>query len=514
MFSERPRLILAAVMMTALCLATIQLGSRPLWLDEATTFYRSQLPVLELVEDSARNKHSPLYFLMMKGWLTLGDSEFWMRFFSVLCFVLTVPVVYVIGCTLSGRRAGLYAASLTATAPFLIHHAQTARMYTMLTLFCSLALMSAALLISRQSDQPPPVIGAGLRRLWRGKAVRLSAIRTFVRDDDLLWLAYIVAVLGAMFTHNTAAVLPVVTMLIFLVAIAAAPRFRWLRLRNLVIANLVVLAVYAFWIPGLLSNAEGIKQWMGWPVPTTLLKVYANLYFPEVAVVLVALCALALWGWRRRPDWRWLGFILLGTAALPLMLLVVSAVFRPVFFNRTIIWTSIPFFVACAAGLARLPVGLRYLFLAGLLLVNLYAVVRDYSRDIYEPWDEMMEALAEVAADEAAVVLCPHLIVHPFNYYWRDDEREIAVFSRVSNEEAEPFLESAGGEVEGWQRVGERRDLAGLFDEYAELWMAVREDHIFHYCASTSFPGQGQLVSDRRFGHFLRLLGYARHAED
>jgi len=75
MFSKRPRLILAAVMMAALCLTTIQLDSRPLWLDEAGTFYRSHLPILELIEDSARNKHSPFYFLMMKGWLTLGTAS-------------------------------------------------------------------------------------------------------------------------------------------------------------------------------------------------------------------------------------------------------------------------------------------------------------------------------------------------------------------------------------------------------------------------------------------------------
>jgi len=168
MFSKRPRLVLAAVMMTALCLATIQLGSRPLWLDEAVTWHWAQLPVPELVEESTRHRHNAFYFLMMKGWLTLGDSEFWMRFFSALCFTLTVPVVYVIGRTLSSRRAGLYAASLTATAPFLLHHAQEARMYALLTLFCSLALMSAALLISRQSDQ-------------QGSAVRLPKVRTTVR---------------------------------------------------------------------------------------------------------------------------------------------------------------------------------------------------------------------------------------------------------------------------------------------------------------------------------------------
>jgi len=222
-----------------------------------------------------------------------------------------------------------------------------------------------------------------------------------------------------------------------------------------------------------------------------LLKVYANLYFPQVAVVPVSLCIFALWGWRRRPDWRWLGFVLLGTAALPLMLLVVSEVFRAVFFNRTIIWTAVPFFVACGAGLARLPVGLRYLFLAGLLVFNLYAVVRDYSRDIYEPWDEMVEALAEVAADEAAVVLCPNFTVSSFNYYWRDYEREMTVFSRLSNEKVRPFLESAGGEVSRWPRLGEWHDLVGLFDEYAELWMAVREDHIYHHCDAAAFPRRG-----------------------
>ncbi len=184
--SQRTRLILmlAAAVIIAACLAAIRLDHESLWLDETLTWYRAHLPIPKLVEDSVRRGHNPFYFLLMKVWLSLGDSEFWMRFLSVLCFVFTVPVVYVIGRTVGNRRAGLYAVALVITAPFLMRYAREARMYALLTFFCSLALMSAALLISRQSDQPPPVIGAGLRRLWRqwrGSAVRLPIIRTIVQ---------------------------------------------------------------------------------------------------------------------------------------------------------------------------------------------------------------------------------------------------------------------------------------------------------------------------------------------
>jgi len=325
-----------------------------------------------------------------------------------------------------------------------------------------------------------------------------------------------------MLTHNTAVVLPVVTTLIFLVAIAAAPRFRWLRLRNLVIVNLAVLALYVFWIPALLNSAEYLAQWHPASISfrqiyVTFRTVYANQHLAQ-AVVLAGLWAAALWGWRRRPDWRWFAFALLGTVALPLMLLVASAVYRPVFFPRTIIWTAVPFFVACGVGLARLRhAGLRYLFLAGLLLVNLYGVAQEYSRAVDEPWDEMTGALAEAAADEAAVVLCPNYNFSPFNYYWRDDEREMAIFGRQPNMKVRRFLESAGSEVSRWWRMGERRDLAGLFDEYAELWVVDRESDYAPQCdvvaLPAAFPGQGRLISERQFGR-LRLLGYARHAED
>ena len=218
MFAKRTQLILAAAMVTALCLACIRLGERAIWLDEATAFRQAHWPISSIL---VQPDNAPLHYLILWVWLKFGDSEFWFRFSSVLCFVFTVPVVYAIGRTLHGRRAGLYAAWLAATAPFLIRYAQEARMYALLTLLCSLALLSAALIISKQSDRRPPAIGAGLWSRWRQSGRPLSSR---IWGDDLLWGLYIATVLGGMLTHHAAVALPAVTTLIFLAAIAAEPR--------------------------------------------------------------------------------------------------------------------------------------------------------------------------------------------------------------------------------------------------------------------------------------------------
>ena len=492
-------LVPTAITMAAAGLATFRLGYEPLWTDEAWTFFKAHQSIPEMAV--IYSIHNPFYYVVMKIWLSFGDSEFWMRLSSMLCFTLTVPVVYVIGRTVSGRRAGLYAACLAATAPFLIHHAQNARMYAMLTLFCSLALMSVALIISRQSGRPPPIIGSGLRGQWhrwrRGAAVSRSC-----GGEDVLWAVYIVAVFGGMISHNTAILLPVVTTLIFLVAIAAAPRFRWLRLRNLIYANTVVLVLYVFFVPLLLSDIENIgKQYTPISISLETIRwvfrwVYGNKHLPVQAVALSALCVLALWGWRRRGDWRWFGFTLIGALGLPLMLLAASAVFKPIFVPRIIIWASIPFYVGCAVGIGWLPnAGLRRVVLVGLLVCNLYGVLNEYE-SIREPWDEVAQVVAKVVSSDDAVVLCNKHGAKSFNYYWRRHGRELSVFGGEIWKDklflVRPYLEAAGGEVSKWLQLGdEPHTLEALLNDYSGLWIIVRN---YNRCGSTALR---DLLSDR-----------------
>ena len=521
MFAKRPRLILAAAMVTALCLACIRLGERAIWLDEALTFHIAHQPMPEFAIYVQLDWHPFLHYLFMWVWLKFGDSEFWFRFSSVLCFVLTVPVVYVMGRAVGGRRAGLYAAWLAATAPFLIRYAQEARMYALLTLLCSLALMCAALIISRQSGRPPS-IGAGLLGRARQSGHGWG--------EDLLWGLYIISVLGAMLTQHTSILLPAIISFIFLVAIAAEPRFRRRRLWNLIIANAAIFALYAASIPELLDSfndavTRSPPQLLTWRFRMALITVYGNEHLHDQAAAMAALSLIALWGWRRRKDWRWIGFALIGSTALPLALAALALVSSGTAFQpRIFIWAAIPFIVACAAGIARLPwAGLRRVVLAGLLLGNLYGVLNAHLLpELYlgpgdEPWHRVARNLAEAVPNDGAVLLCPHFIVQPFNYYWRRYPRElVAVFSGVNmtkDKAVVPLLASAHGQVSQWRQLtGNPRDLASLFDDYAELWIVgFPSDNLS--CVSPALRAvlaeHGRLMVERDFGK-IKLLGYAR----
>ena len=525
MFSKRPRLILAAAMVTALCLACIRLGERAIWLDEALTFYIAHQPIPEFAVSVQMDWHPFLHYLFMWVWLKFGDSEFWFRFSSVLCFALTVPVVYVMGRAVGGWRAGLYAAWLAATAPFLIRYAQEARMYALLTLLCSLALMCAVLIISRQSGRPPPAIGAGLLGRVRQSGRSISG---YGWGDDLLWGPYIVSVLGAMLTQHTSILLPVIISFIFLVAIAADARFRRRRLWNLIIANAAILALYALNIPELLASfnqavTRSPPQLSFWRFRMALLTVYGNEHLHSQAAAMAALSLIALWGWRRRQDWGWIGFALIGSIAMPLTLAALALISSGTAFQpRIFIWAAIPFIVTCAVGIARLPwSGLRRVVLAGLLLGNLYGVLNAhllpelYEGPRNEPWDRVAQSLAGAVADDGAVLLCPHYIVQPFNYYWRRHPRElVAVFSGVdmTDKATAPMLTSAHGQVSQWRLTGNHRDLTSLLDDYAELWIVGHPSDNLS-CVSPALRDvlaeRGRLGTERDFGK-IKLLGWVR----
>ena len=87
----------------------------------------------------------PLYYAIAWVWTQLiGTGEFGLRSLSAVAGVATVPVAYLIGVELRGRRAGLMAAALVAVNPMLLWYSQEARAYALLALFCALSLLYCA----------------------------------------------------------------------------------------------------------------------------------------------------------------------------------------------------------------------------------------------------------------------------------------------------------------------------------------------------------------------------------
>lgn len=84
----------------------------------------------------------PLYYALAWLWTQMtGTGEFGLRSFSALAGVLTVPVVFLLGNELRGRRTGIVAAALVAVNPMLVWYSQEGRSYALLVLLTTLSLL-------------------------------------------------------------------------------------------------------------------------------------------------------------------------------------------------------------------------------------------------------------------------------------------------------------------------------------------------------------------------------------
>ena len=84
----------------------------------------------------------PLYYLFAWAWSHLfGVREVGLRSLSALFGTATVPVAYLAGRELLGRRTGLAVAAIVAVNPILVWYSQDARAYALLVLFSTAALV-------------------------------------------------------------------------------------------------------------------------------------------------------------------------------------------------------------------------------------------------------------------------------------------------------------------------------------------------------------------------------------
>ena len=108
-----------------------------------------------LHEVRASESTPPLYYALAWGWAKLfGTGEAGLRSLSALFGAATIPLAYLIGRELAGRRAGLIATAMVAVNPMLIWYSQEARAYSLLVLLtaASLFFLLRALRNARSTD--------------------------------------------------------------------------------------------------------------------------------------------------------------------------------------------------------------------------------------------------------------------------------------------------------------------------------------------------------------------------
>lgn len=120
------------ILLLAFALSFFNLGAR--------TFHGDELGSIGDATDLTRNPQALEYFLPLRLWLQLGESEFWLRSLSAFFVASLVAVIFVIARNLFGYKTALIAGVLTASSPFIMTYAQQVRFYTLYLFAASVSL--------------------------------------------------------------------------------------------------------------------------------------------------------------------------------------------------------------------------------------------------------------------------------------------------------------------------------------------------------------------------------------
>jgi 4-amino-4-deoxy-L-arabinose transferase-like glycosyltransferase len=385
--TPEPRWILptvAAATALVTCLGLWQIGAPSIWLDEAVSVFSTRVdwwpPWTSLDEGAVR--YASLYYLLLAGWMAMGDSEAVVRSLSLLFAALTIPVAFLLIRDLVGSRVAALASLLLAFNPAVIEYAQAARNYSLLLLLTTLASLLFVRLASRAT-----AARAGLYGLVVG-------------------LTLYAHIFGALTVLAHVAVLPRVHGRIAVRHIGVALAAGLLVALPLLVSMWNVGFGGVEWIPAL--DVE-------WGVQTVVAAVGRE---PLAWGVLVALpfgVASLLTGGGHR-DWR--RWLLLALFLVPVLVPLIGSIVRPMFLARYLTPALVPLLAIVAYGITALP-GRANRILATIILVTLsVAGLPGYYADAEkEDWRSAAgDVLAEADANDAIVFHAPY-VRQPFEYY-------------------------------------------------------------------------------------------------
>jgi len=312
---------LAALVIIAAWLQFHALATKSFWFDEGASVELARLDWYNFFRLLWRREaNMSLYYLLLRGWLHFGGSEYFVRSLSVLPTLATIPVVYQTGRQLYDRRVGLIAATLLSCNAYQIRYAQEARSYSLYTFLCALS----SLLFVANVFEP-----SARRRTWH---IVISALAVYAHFYSGLILAAQLFSLRFIEPRR----------------IPPDSKKQWQRIGIAIFPAILFAA----------TTGVGPLNWIHRPGPRDLYEYYEHMA-GNGGWLLLLLCGLGCAAaiapfWRRilrrnSPREVWRTQFLLLWLLLPIATTVTVSMVRPMFVARYFV-ACLPAFVLIAAG--------------------------------------------------------------------------------------------------------------------------------------------------------------------
>ena len=381
------------------------IAAKSLWLDEGSSITMARLDWFNLLRILWRREmNMVLYYLLLRGWLHLGDSVTWIRGLSVVFATAAIPAIFLLGRKMVGTGFGLVSALLLSINAFQVRYAQEVRSYSLLVL---LVIISSYWFVS--------ALESGRRRDWN-------------------W--YIVTSALAIYAHFFA-VLVVISHWVALrimgrIEPTRLPADRSIGFRRA--AKLIALWTLPIWI-FIATTGAGPIAWIPRPglndIVGLLKKLSGNAEAALLILYLVAVIAGLYAGAKaikqRREEGR--SYIILACWFLvPLLIVLLVSIARPVFAPRYLM-ISLPAWVMLAAsGIASLrPRFVTPLILAAIIWLGIEGIRSYYVIDFDIGRNDVRSATSYILSHSEpsdGIVFYTVSTRFPYDYYAAHSEAE------------------------------------------------------------------------------------------
>ena len=447
------------------------LDNKGMWLDETFSVWLANHSIGDMLQWIVKiDQHPPLYYLLLHFWMGFkGDAPHHVRLLSVLFSTGTIPMIYLIGKRMSGWVMGLAAALILALSPFHIYFAQETRMYTLLTFNAAAAIYALVrLLTDPRSVRPIGIQFWEYLRAWRtsgqvgpdtkeefsykDKLRNQTGWRAWISrhrclpirsiETDLAWVAFIVFSAATMLTHNTAVLFPLATNIFVLGLMlfqrkkksGTQPAFQVPSLGNWTKAQIGIFILWSPWLFNFIKQAGAVYQRFWIPEPTWDDVIQVIKSFLNASAPLPTSISMLIWSWyvlvlcfglvhyRKRVSYF---LFLVALFAIPFLGELIVSIRRPIFWDRTLIWTTIPLFLILAAGAAQLRFRLFIIGVVGILgTINLFSAADYYRFYQKEDWFTAAGYVANFAEKDDLILFNSNFVEIPFDYYFKTYENQ------------------------------------------------------------------------------------------
>lgn len=477
----------------ALALRLYRLTAQSLTYDEGVSAARALLGWKDILAEAALDTHPPLYELLLGRWVALvGDTDYSLRFFSVLGGILAIALGARLARHLLGGPAAGLVAWLLAGSPLAIFYSQEARMYA---LFFVLVLLTSA-----------GALG------WMGR------LRSAPRPPSHpLWPAlYVGGAVLALFTHYFAAAWLLVAQVWYLVTRgspgAAAPT-----VRGWVGCHVAVALLYAPWLGQVVARLGSYGSHLGeygfWGYWLALGRFLVHGPTPPAGpaadlAAAILLGAVGAWSMARSTGQRRATLVVTALLTPPALLWIVS-LWRPALSLRFLLPCLFWALLLQAAGVLAIPRAAalralpRWAAVAALALVLLAIQargVRAYHLDPSHQRDGYRQAAAhlEAQAHQGAIVLHPGGQDLVLRHYYSGD---LAVY-RLGYEAPLAWSQQVEEDLSAWMEGAGALHLLQLAPPYSDpeeqlmRWLGSRHytgpSHVFPSLRLTTFAAGGR----------------------